>query len=91
MTDPVSFYQKRAEKLADSLEARLLRADIAHAVDAYAAFFELHGLQVHISWNRDTKPSSDDGNNVVLFFDWDKARLCEGGAGGDGSDGGDAA
>jgi hypothetical protein len=96
MTEPVSLYQRRAEKLADALEARLLRAEIAYAVDRYAEYFERHGLTVHISWGRDTKPS--DNGNVVLFFPWDKAGQGEGGAGGDGgagddggNDGGEAA
>ena len=82
----INFYQKRCEKLADTLEARLLRAEVAYAVDRYAEFFEKHGLEVHISWARDTKLS--DNGNVVLFFDWDKARRCEDG---DSNDGGRAA
>jgi len=83
----INFYQRRCERLADSLEGRLLRAEIVFAVDRYCEYFERHGLQVYISWGRDTKPSSDDGNNIVLFFDWNKARNCEAG----GSDGGEVA
>jgi hypothetical protein len=79
MTEPVNLYQRRCERLANTLQARLLRAEIAHAVDAYAAYFELHGLTVHISWARDTAPPDDSGN-VVLHFDWDKARLSGSGS-----------
>jgi len=83
MTEPVNFYQRRCERVASTREARLLQAEIAYAVDRYCEYFERNGLQVHISWARDTKPPPDNGN-VVLFFDWDKARLREGGGSDDG-------
>jgi len=70
---PVDFYRERVERIDSTPEARLLRYEIAVAVDAYAHYLERHGLQVHISLGRDTKPSNNP-DNVVMFTSWDSAR-----------------
>jgi hypothetical protein len=64
-------YQKRIEQISDTAEARLLRLEIMTAVDNYARLFKRHGLEVHISWEKDTRPDNPD---AVVFNDWDSVR-----------------
>ena len=55
MTKPLEdLYRRRIERIDNTPEARLLRYEIAMAVDAYASYLERHGLTVHISLGQNT-------------------------------------
>jgi hypothetical protein len=82
MSSQIDFYERRVNRIANTPEAQQLRLEICWAVDAYARYFEKHGLKLHISFGRDTKPA--DLDNVVVFADWDSVR-GGGGHGGSGS------